>query len=182
MDVKITIDYGSISHNFYSDLSLETFDEWKEKFRKTTGQIPEISKANWWYKKSDFGLFFLKSLKVNVNTPLDIKTDEDWRKFFPVFRNFFPTIGEYGAIKNNVLFWHGLSTKVVEDNYFVRWVLLRSCGSLNFVEISGMHFKDSMMMYYYELSVRIFLNADKYAKAGIIPGEGEEEEEVNMFR
>jgi len=186
MDVKIVIDgKNGYDYQFKGTLDLREFDDIKNRFRKKTGKIPEISKPNWWYKKSDFGLFFLNEMrrryKGNIEMiALEIVSDDEWREFFPVFKRFFPTMGEYSAVKNNVAFWNSFSSKVIEDAYFVKWVILRQYGYLDYESMCNMPFKEMMMMYYYGLLGKIFLNAERYADRGLVPPE--EEQEEDMYR
>jgi len=185
MDVKKIVVDGKkgIDYIFKGTLDLREFNEIKEKFRVKFGKIPEMSRPNWWYKKSDFGLFFLEYMRDKHTIQMEklpITTDEEWREFYPVFKNFFPTIAEYGAVKNNIGFWHGLRTSVIEDSYFVKWTILHEYGYLDYTSICSMPFKEMMMMYYYGILGKIFSNASMYAKQGIMPPEDEEEGE--MFR
>lgn len=187
MDVKIEIDFKDETYQFKSTLDLREFNDIKERFRKKHKKVAQISRPNWWYKKSDFGLFFLNKMryKINIQTEsLEITSEDEWREFFPVFKNFFPTLGEYGAVKNNIAFWHARTEKVVEDSYFVKWVILEKYGYLDYKSICTMPFKEMMMLYYYSILGKIFSNAAIYAQRGILPPEDEEdeEEEENMFR
>lgn len=185
MDVKITIDgKKGIDYQFRSTLDLREFNEIKNNFRRKFERVAEISKPNWWYKKSDFGLFFLEYMRHRQTVQMEklpITSEEDWREFYPVFKNFFPTLGEYIAIKNNIGFWHGHTEKVIEDSYFVKWVILEKYGYLDYKSICTMPFKEIMMIYYYGILGKIFSNAAMYARRGILPPE-DEEEEGDMFR
>lgn len=185
MDVKKIIVDGKkgIDYIFKGTLDLREFNGIKEKFRLKFGKVGEISKPNWWYKKSDFALFFLEQMRYrkNIQTePLEINLEDEWREFYPVFKNFFPTLGEYIAVKNNIGFWHGHTEKVVEDRYFVKWVILEKYGYLDYKSICTMPFKEMMMIYYYSILGKIFSNAAMYARRGILPPE--DEEEGDMFR
>jgi hypothetical protein len=179
MDV---IEIKDKEHKFYCTLTLESFNEIKEKFRTSRGKVPKLSKPNWWYKQSDFGGFFLYQMKVDKSSVIQINSEEEWRAYFPVFKNFFPTLGEYLALKNNVAFWFGHSEKVIEDTYFVKWILLQSYGPTLYKTLADVSFKELMMMYYYGILTKIFSNAEQYASRGIMPPEEEEEEEADMFR
>lgn len=185
MDVKIEINFKDETYQFKSTLDLREFSDIKERFRIKHNKIANISKPIWWYKKSDFGLFFLKQMRYRITVktePLDITSEDEWRKFYPVFKNFFPTLVEYNAIKNNIAFWHAYTSKAVEDSYFVKWVILEKYGYLDYKSICTMPFKEMMMIYYYSIIFNVFSNREKYAIRGILSPEDEEEEEENMFR
>ena len=156
MDVKkIVIDSKKgIDYIFRSDMTLNEFDDIKMKFATKNG-IPKISKPNWWYEQTPFGLFVLKRLAKDFRVT-DEFSKEEWRMFYPVFMHYFPTIKEYGGIKNNVAFWNGKSDRVLEDSYYIKWVILHRHGILNYGELQKMPFKEAMILYYYAMINNIF--------------------------
>lgn len=179
----VRIDYKGKEFIFAETMHLAGFNVIKNKFRVKYNKIANISKPNWWYEKSDFGIFLLERLRSMSRKsiqaePLDIETEDEWREFYPVFKYYFPTLAEYGAIKNNIAFWHSQSTKVIEDNYFIKWVVLHEYGFLDNNSMNLMDFKEMMMLYYYGILDHIFLNAEKFARMSIPPEESEEESDM----
>ena len=160
MDVKI--DFKKKEIKFKGDMSLSEFDHMKMKFASRNG-APQMSKPNWWYKQSPFGLYFLKQLVRDFRI-VDEFDKEEWRLFYPIFRHYFPTIKEYAGIKNNIAFWNGRTDSVLEDAYYIKWVLLHRHGLLNYGELQQMPFKEAMVLYYYAMLNNIFERADNYSK------------------
>ena len=111
-------------------------------------------------------LSVLKMLCVNCNegNEFDIETKEEWRMFYPLFKHYFPTLNEYNGIKNNVAFWNGRSDRVLEDSFYIKWVVLNKYGLLNYAELKKMPFKEVMMLYYYAMINNMFEKAENFTK------------------
>lgn len=162
MDVKI--DYKDKELRFNGDLTLNQFDYIKYKFALKHG-APKINEPKWWYIKTTFGLFFLEKLCINCKIgELEIENKDDWIKFYPLFKHYFPSIAEYANIKVNVAFWNGRSEQLIEDSYYIKWAILNKYGTLTYNELCDMPFKEAMMLYYYVMLNNIFERADMYSQ------------------
>jgi len=179
----VRIDYKGMEIKFKDDMSLKEFDDMKLKFAIKNG-VPNLSKPNWWYEKEPFSLFVLERLCLNckIGQEFQIETKEEWREFYPLFKHYFPTMNEYIGIKNNVAFWNGRSDRVLEDSYYIKWVLLHRHGILNYGELTKMPFKEAMVLYYYAMLNNIFDRAEAYAQTAYNEARSQSEgEETNKI-
>jgi len=166
--MAVRIDYKGEYLTFRDDMSLKDFDNIKSKFTTNNG-MPNISKPNWWYEKSPFALFVVKKLCLNPSIDYEIKieTKEEWREFYPLFKHYFPTMNEYIGIKNNVAFWNGRSDRVLEDSFYIKWVILHKYGLLTYDELNKMPFKETTIMYYYAMLNNMFEKAENFSKVAL---------------
>lgn len=166
MDVKIIIDSKKgFDHQFRNDMTLSEFDHYKMKFAIKHG-VPKLSKPNWWYEETPFGMFLLHKLCLNptIGYKISIETKEEWREFYPLFKHYFPSLNEYNGIKNNVAFWNGKTDRVIEDSFYIKWIILNKYGLLNYGELKKMPFKEAMMLYYYAMLDNLFQRAEQFSK------------------
>lgn len=114
-------------------------------------------KAKWWYRKTDFGIYFLNKIKKSASSIKEID-GKDWKIFRPILKNFFPTLTERKRALANSQFLIGNLEKPSEDYYFVKYILLDKFGKLTNEELEDMNYKDVIMMYKYTVDPLIRRN------------------------
>jgi len=107
------------------------------------------NKVFWWYRKSDFGLYLIKSIYDIPEDAEDPKTKKEWRKLIPFFKKLFPTVTEDARIKHNVRFLSAMEDLPQEDYYFMRYVAFKALGSPSIEDIDNMNYKDFLILYGY---------------------------------
>lgn len=151
---------------FEDTLNLTKLNKIKLDFFKKFNKPADTKKPEWWYKKTDFGVFFLNEMlvKSRIDEKVEPKDEDEWREYYPLFKHFFPTKGEYSRLKNNVLSWYGIIDSITEDTYFIRWVNLKNYCLSSLNEIESLPFKEQMMLYYYAMLNRVYGRPDLFSK------------------
>ena len=141
-------------YEFKDDISLIEYDFIKKNAKFLDVEIP-ISSVDWWKERSTFGEMFLENIEISADFVTIDYTD--WEMFHPVFEMFFVTPEEYEVMKNNVLFINAKTDLVIDDYYFIEWILF----TFHKIE-TEMSFKKRMIFYYYTLMNIIIGNVKNF--------------------
>jgi len=144
----ILIEYKEKKYSFGNSMTLTEYFDFQDNYGKKTS----IDSEKWWLTKSQYGEDLLQHIS---KIELPEIPEEDWSVFHPVFAGLFPTPEEYYIILNNLRFLHGQSVGVVENSWFVKYLLMKECGELTLKDISNMNVKDALMLYYYIINDRL---------------------------
>lgn len=147
MKNKEIVEIDGKTCGFRIDFNFQQVEEIKESYRKYVS----FSKPNWWYRKSDFALYFLKKIGVNLPLNFDVPKKE-WYKVIPVLRHYFVTISEFKAIINNCIFLAGGDVLLVEDKWFTTYMLMRNFGSVKENNINNMSYKSARVLFIYSIT------------------------------
>lgn len=145
---KITIKYRDKIIKI-PELTLLEFLKIQDTYPEQTGIVDE----KWWYEKNNFAINFLEYI---TGIALDDISEEEWKLFYPAFKAYFPTTEEYSAIISNIFFLHGRTMLAIENEHFVKYLLLRQLGNLKLENINKLPLKEGIMLYYYTCNDMLF--------------------------
>jgi len=155
MHVDTLLDYKDKKLNFLgNNLLFFEFFEIEHEYDKPTRILDE----SWWYEPSEFGIYFLKKVCLDKEDFPEEINKEDWKLFYPIFKQFFPTIEEYAIIKKNIEFLLGLSDGLREDKGLYRYLMMKEFGNLSYSELNSIPLKEALTLYYYIILTRILEN------------------------
>jgi len=165
------VEYKGKTHRFSDNHSFKKIQKIIESYPK---KLPD--KAKWWYRKSDFGVYFLIKIK-NSALPLPEIDGKDWKFFRPIFKCYFPTLTEKRRALRNSQFLIGNLETPAEDYYFIKYILMEKFGGLTNKELENMKYKDAIMLYKYVVDSMITIRMTaNYIQGNIIKKQEEQEE------
>lgn len=152
----IRIEYKGVHYSFSTSYSFREIQRIIYEYPYPS-EIPD--KVNWWYRKTDFGEYFLDMVNLSIVSIQKVGIRGcDWKLFRPVFREYFPTITENRRLSLNLQFLLGGLASPVHDYYFAKYVTLLNFGKLNNEEIDNMNHKDALMLYKYVIGQLVTRN------------------------
>lgn len=128
------------------------------------GRFPKLEKnvKEWWYEKTDFGVYFLEQMlsrdERNDSTELPEIEEDDWALFMPVLRSFFPNRTELNTIVHNVKFLSGDVSSPIENLYWMEYLFAEKYGQLELKDLRDMNYKKVRIFYNYILATLIGRN------------------------
>jgi len=142
------IEYKGKRYRFETKMSFDKYFNFQDNYDKKIA----INSEKWWLKRTTYGEDLLIHLSKEELPEI---TDEDWETFHPIFAEIFPTPQEYYILLNNLRFLHGQSVGVIENSWFIKYLLMKECGELTLKVIGAMNIKDALMLYYYVINNRL---------------------------
>ena len=139
------IEYKEKEYKFKNNLNFKQVRAIVDKY----GKPLHLPVAHWWYKKTDFGMFFLQKL---CSTKLPDIPEEEWYLFVPVLKNYFITFQEFKDIVHNALYLQGAEKMPREDTNFMSFVLIKEFSRLTYKEILALPYKKAIVLYVYSIA------------------------------